>query len=53
VVLLFITEYFTKGVAVEKIPLLFLNGILVTMTSMGVYDGVVKKIEEKIKGLRK
>lgn len=53
VVLLFITEYFTKGVVVEKIPLLFLNGILVTMTSMGVYDGIVKKIEERIKGLRK
>lgn len=51
VVLLFVTEYFTKGITVDNIPLLLLNGVLITMASMGLYDGVVKKIEDKIKSL--
>lgn len=52
-ILLFATQYLTKGIVKEDMLLIPLNSILITLASMGLYDGIVKKIEEKIKGLRK
>lgn len=46
-ILLFITEYFTKGIVLAQIPLILLNGVLVAMSAMGTYELTFKKLENK------
>lgn len=46
IVLLFTVEYFTKGLAIDQIPLILLNGVIVTITSLGTYEVSFKKLEK-------